>query len=240
MPPVWNHRTPRVPNRCSQSTSPGLSWLAAVWPRSGTPTAPRIPNPRSVKLRPFRTLRPMPSSARQWIRSVATPPCMMKSSMRWPTSLSTSAVTTAVLSPKHFRRPRATLYSPPPSQAWNCRAVRIRPSPGSRRSMISPSETSSKAQEPAGLRGRAMVGWLAFVLVSGKKQSCPNPNHQRGHPGSQAVGRTAISKGSTPAARAISFRASTSAVEKSSPPAASQRAAARASSWPGSMQPTLP
>src|ERR1019366_7677992 len=42
------------------------------------------------------------------------------------------------------------LYSPPPSQALKARAVRIRPSPGSRRSMTSPSETWSKAQEAAG------------------------------------------------------------------------------------------
>ena len=73
----------------SQSKSPGLSWLAAVLPRSGTPTAPRMPKPRSVKFKPLRTVRPMPSSARQRMKSVATPPCRMKSSMRWPTSLST-------------------------------------------------------------------------------------------------------------------------------------------------------
>ena len=41
----------------------------------------------------------------------------MKSSTRWPTSLSTKAVQTAVLKPKHLRRPRDVLYSPPPSQA---------------------------------------------------------------------------------------------------------------------------
>ena len=40
-----------------------------------------------------------------------------------------SAVTTLVRRPKHFRRPRATLYSPPPSQTLNSRAVRMRPSP---------------------------------------------------------------------------------------------------------------
>ena len=47
------------PNRCSQSTSPGRSWDAAVWPRSETPSAPRTPKPRSVKLSPFRTARPI-------------------------------------------------------------------------------------------------------------------------------------------------------------------------------------
>src|SRR5580698_1800866 len=103
-----------------------------------------MPNPRSVKFNPLRTERPMPSSGFQRIKSVATPPSMMKSSMRWPTSLSTNAVHTAVFSPKHLRNPRETLYSPPPSQALNSRAVRTRPSPGSNRSMISPSESWSK------------------------------------------------------------------------------------------------
>ena len=40
----------------------------------------------------------------------------IRSSIRRPTGLSASAVTTAVRSPKQRRRPRATLYSPPPSQ----------------------------------------------------------------------------------------------------------------------------
>ena len=61
MPPVWNQRTPCLPKISSQSKSPVLIWLAAVLPRSETPTAPRTPKPRSVKLRPLRTVRPMPS-----------------------------------------------------------------------------------------------------------------------------------------------------------------------------------
>ena len=67
-----------------------------MWPRSETPTAPRTPKPRSVKFRPLRTVRPMPSYGAHWMNSVSTPPCRMKSSSRWPTSLSTKAVTTAV------------------------------------------------------------------------------------------------------------------------------------------------
>ena len=55
-------------------------------------------------------------TATQRMSDVSTPPCRMKSSTRRPTSLSTSAVTTAVRRPKHRRNPRATLYSPPPSQ----------------------------------------------------------------------------------------------------------------------------
>ena len=41
----------------------------------------------------------------------------MKPWMRRPMGLSANAVTTAVSRPKQRRRPRATLYSPPPSQA---------------------------------------------------------------------------------------------------------------------------
>src|SRR5476649_2430331 len=82
---------------------------------------------------------------------------MMKSSTRWPTSLSTKAVQTAVFRPKAFRRPREVLYSPPPSQALKRRAVRMRPSPGSRRSMTSPSESWSRAHWEWGRRVRLMA-----------------------------------------------------------------------------------
>src|ERR1035437_3197930 len=70
----------------------------------------------------------------------------MRSSSRRPTGLSARAVTMAVLRPKQRRRPRATLYSPPPSHTLNWRAVATRTSPGSRRSMTSPSETRSHLQ----------------------------------------------------------------------------------------------
>src|SRR5690606_34356881 len=53
-------------------------------------------------------------------------------------------------------RPRETLYSPPPSQTRNWRAVRTRPSPGSSRSITSPRETQSNVQESAERRERAM------------------------------------------------------------------------------------
>src|SRR5476649_2818726 len=36
-----------------------------------------MPKPRSVKLRPLRTVRPMPSSSRHLMKSVATPPSMI-------------------------------------------------------------------------------------------------------------------------------------------------------------------
>src|ERR1041385_4692246 len=70
----------------------------------------------------------------------------MRSWTRRPTALSASAVTTAASIPKQRLRPRATLYSPPPSQTWNVRVVATRPSPGSRRSITSPRLTMSQRQ----------------------------------------------------------------------------------------------
>src|SRR5437870_5178430 len=60
--------------------------------------------------------------------------------------LSARAVTTAASIPKQRRSPRATLYSPPPSQTWKLRAVCTRPSPGSRRSITSPKLNRSHRQ----------------------------------------------------------------------------------------------
>src|SRR5712671_2180574 len=51
---------------------------------------------------------------------------------------SAKAVTTAVSRPKQRLSPRATLYSPPPSQTSKERVVAMRFSPGSKRTMISP------------------------------------------------------------------------------------------------------
>ena len=116
----------------------------------------RTPNPRSVKLSPLRTVRPMPSYGTQRTRDWSTPPCRIRSSISRPTALSANAVTTAVRIPKQRARPRATLYSPPPSQAVKVRVVAIRPSPGSRRSMTSPRATRSQRAPSAGSRiGRA-------------------------------------------------------------------------------------
>src|SRR2546430_1206330 len=53
--------------------------------------------------------------------------------------------------PKQRRRPRATLYSPPPSQARNSRVVETRESPGSRRNITSPRLTRSHRQLSFGL-----------------------------------------------------------------------------------------
>src|SRR6187399_1686090 len=151
MPPVWNQRTPSSPNSFSQFTLPGLICDAAEWPRSLQPSAARMPKPFSVKLRPTRVLRPRPSNSRQMIFDVSTPPCIIRSSTSQPRSLTGRAVTAVERLPQHLRMARATLYSPPPSQTWKLRALRTRPKPGSKRSMISPNEAQSQRVSAAGL-----------------------------------------------------------------------------------------
>src|SRR5579883_1445365 len=128
----------------SQSISPGLICEAALWPRSEQPSAGRTPNPRSVKFRPLRAVLPTPSSATHFTCDWSTPPWRIKSSSSRPTGLSTNAVTIAVSRPKQRRKPRATLYSPPPSQTEKERAVQILFSPGSNRSITSPRLTRSQ------------------------------------------------------------------------------------------------
>ena len=123
-------RRPRRRRSRPSRRRPGRSCEAAVWPRSDTPSAARTPNPRSVKLRPLRTERPTPSYGTQRTRDRSTPPCRTRSSISRPTGLSANAVTTAVRIPKQRARPRATLYSPPPSQAGRCGSSRSGPRPG--------------------------------------------------------------------------------------------------------------
>src|SRR5674476_827708 len=102
------------------------------------------------------------------MKEVSRPPVRMKSSIRRPISLSANAVTIAARSPKARRRPRATLYSPPPSQARKDRAVRMRPSPGSRRSITSPSDTASKRHSDAGRMLRSAIV-IVLRLSTGRK-----------------------------------------------------------------------
>src|ERR1017187_1168802 len=143
IPPVCSQREPSLPKISSQSICPGLSWLTAVCPRSEQPSAARTPKPRSVKFNPLRVVRPTPSYFVHTTCDWSTPPCNIRSSIRRPTGLSASAVTTAVFNPKQRRKPRATLYSPPPSHTRNWRAVATRTSPGSSRSITSPRLTRS-------------------------------------------------------------------------------------------------
>ena len=145
MPPVWNQRAPSLPKMLSQSISPGFNWLTAVWPRSEQPSAARTPNPRSVKFNPLRTVRPTPSYLAHFTCDWSTPPWVHQV-FDQPADgrvVGQRAVTMAVFRPKQRRRPRATLYSPPPSHTLNCRAVATRTSPGSSRSITSPRLTRS-------------------------------------------------------------------------------------------------
>ena len=148
----------------SQSKSPALTWLMAVWPRSEHPAAARIPNPRSVKLRPLRTVRPTPSKATHLSSEVSTPPCRMQSSTSRPTGLSANAVAIAVRSPKHRRRPARHVVLAAALPDLKCRVVCVRPSPGSRRSITSPKLRQSQRRAPSGIT-------IEFINVDESSQS---------------------------------------------------------------------
>src|SRR5882724_1924170 len=80
----------------------------------------------------------------------------MRSWRSLPTGSSANAVTTAVSRPKQRFSPRATLYSPPPSHTSKDRAVAMRRSPGSSRTITSPKLTRSHRQFFFGLIVNAM------------------------------------------------------------------------------------
>src|SRR5882724_1737596 len=120
------------------------------------------------------------------MNSVSTPPCRTKSSINRPISLSANAVQTAVFKPKTRRSPRAALYSPPPSQTLNSRAARTRPSPGSRRSMISPRASKSYLHEAAGLMFSMVIESVTKLLY--QREAARNDLSQ--NHGSFCSGRT--------------------------------------------------
>ena len=174
MPPQWNQRTPSTSKSCFQSTSPGLSLGGRrPWPRSEQPTAARTPKPFSVKLKPHARRaadaverRPL-ARARDPRRPAASgPPAAGRCRCpRWRSPPWSAC-------PKQRRRPRATLYSPPPSHTWNVRVVRIRPSPGSSRSITSPSAAQSHfALLTRRLRFTAMATFLPGSC--GSARACP-------------------------------------------------------------------
>src|SRR6185437_3490446 len=80
----------------------------------------------------------------------------MRSSSKRPTGLSAKAVTMAVFRPKQRLSPRATLYSPPPSETSKFRVVHTRRSPGSKRNITSPRLTRSQRHSDLGLTFSAM------------------------------------------------------------------------------------
>ena len=123
MPPVWNQRAPSLPKIASQSISPRLpNWLTAVCPRSratqrrahtkatlsksSAHCAPRDPRRHTS---PKSQLRDPPRPAASGPRPAAR-----------SRGLSASAVTIGRPQAEiTAATPRATLYSPPPSHAWN-------------------------------------------------------------------------------------------------------------------------
>ena len=118
-PPVWNQRAPSPRRRVPVDVARRAAAATAVWPRS------RAPDGAADAEAALGEVEPVAGGAADAVvraarrrGAVSTPPWRIRSSTRRPTALSTSAVTTAVRSPKQRRRPRATLYSPPPSQTW--------------------------------------------------------------------------------------------------------------------------
>src|ERR1035441_3011236 len=77
--------------------------------------------------------------------------------MRRPTGLSASAETSPARRPTQRFKPRATLYSPPPSETEKVRVVATRPSPGSRRSITSPRAIRSYRHSRAGRSSRMLM-----------------------------------------------------------------------------------
>src|ERR1700747_2483571 len=67
--------------------------------------------------------------------------------------------------PKHLFKPRATLYSPPPSLTSNCLVVQIRLSPGSNRNMTSPKLSKSHRHFSLGLMFIAYAFLVSEVSI---------------------------------------------------------------------------
>ena len=111
----------RAPSRCPRA----CSCDAAVWPRSEQPTR---------RAHAEAALGEVEAVAHGAADAVVLAPTHDATGRRRPgrsgpatsrpTGLSANAVTMAVRRPKQRFRPRATLYSPPPSQAWK-RARRV-------------------------------------------------------------------------------------------------------------------
>jgi hypothetical protein len=104
-----------------------------------------------VKLTPFISVpfwsvekrEPSLTVLNQMILLVSTPPVRSWLRMLAPMWSSTSAVSTAVRSPKVYASPQATLVSPPPWKMRISRASAVGTSNGSKRSITSPSATPS-------------------------------------------------------------------------------------------------
>src|ERR1700691_523251 len=75
------------------------------------------------------------------------------------------AVTIAVSRPKQRLRPRATLYSPPPSETSKARVVQMRRLPGSKRNITSPRLTRSQQHDSFAFMVRGIFSLLLSISI---------------------------------------------------------------------------
>ncbi len=121
MPPVWNQRAPCSPKiGLPVRSRPGRIWDAAVWPRSDTPSGgadaeAALREVQAVAHRPPDAVVRHPAHERLVHAALADEVLDQPADRR----CRRARVTIAVRCPKQRARPRATLYSPPPSQARN-------------------------------------------------------------------------------------------------------------------------
>ena len=178
MPPVWNQR---APSSAEDLVPVDVARPQLATPRCGrgrsSPTAPRTPKPRSVKLSPLRTARPTPSYGTQ--RDVAQVDAALQHEVL------DQAADGVVGERGHDRRAQAEAAPqaagdvvlaaalPGPERAGGA----MRPSPGSRRSMTSPSATRSQRHSSGGRSSSCRDG--AGILTTAAPQDARPP---RGRP----------------------------------------------------------
>lgn len=156
IPPVCSQREPPAAKICCQSKSPGWQLAIAVFPRSEHPTADRRPNPRSVKFRPLRTVLPIPSYRPADERCVdsSLQHQVLDQLADWIPGQRFNDGGAHAKAPSESAR---NVIFCAPSQARKFRAVWMRSSPGSSRSMTSPRLTQSHRQPSSAFR---MIGFI--------------------------------------------------------------------------------
>ena len=183
MPPVWNQRAPSRPKISSQSTSPGFSCETAVWPRSEQPSAARTPKPRSVKLRPLRTVAAdavVLHPAHALLDAALQHQVLDEAADRVVGERRDDGGRQAEAAPQPARDVVLAAALP----GLEVRVVCTRPSPGSSRSITSPSETSAQRQESAARsgseKGMRSPGEPRFYPSRLRLPSCGAPRRLRG------------------------------------------------------------
>ena len=151
MPPVWNQRASLAEHEVPVDVA-RLELRHRVWPRSEQPRAARARrSPRSVKLRPLRTVRPRRRPTRtRLVHAALVDEVLHQAAHR----VVDQRRHHRRVQPKQRLRPRATLYLPPPSHTWNAR-VCTRPRPAEAQHH-SPRLTWSQRQADLSLMARGM------------------------------------------------------------------------------------